>query len=67
MTDPKTNTPGDPTTFTHQFDRNAGFGYARGPILTSDGHFLIASVFAGLDVLGAYNQCVFGGVVRQLS
>ena len=66
-TDPKTDTPGDPTTFKKQLNRFPGFGFARGPVMTSDGHFLILDAFAGLDVLGAYDQCVFGGIVRQYS
>jgi hypothetical protein len=64
-TDPATDNPFTPGS--RLLGEYPGFQYSVGPITTSQGHIVLARVFAGFDVLGAYGECVFGGVVRSLT
>ena len=64
-TDPqanKYNTPG-----VRKLHRYPGFNFGEGPIATSNGHLLMASMLAGFDTLGVYDRCVFAGTVEIVS
>jgi hypothetical protein len=64
-TDPASDNPLDPTV--KRLGEYPAFNSGVGFIGTSDGHFAEASVLAGFDVLGAYGECVFAGVVHPYS
>jgi len=64
-TDPEADNQADPTV--RKLNRYPAVGSGNGIIATSDGHFATASFIAGFDVLGAYDSCVFAGVVHPFS
>jgi hypothetical protein len=68
-TDPASNSPGQDIFGGRVIGLSEypGFHYASGPITTSEGHILLARVFAGFDVLGVYGECVYGGVIRSIA
>ncbi|HEV3228775.1 MAG TPA: hypothetical protein VGY97_04815 [Solirubrobacteraceae bacterium] len=64
-TDPAADNPANPNV--RKLTEYPAFQFAGGLIGTSTGHAVLADMVGGMDVLGAYGECVFGGVVRTLS
>jgi hypothetical protein len=64
-TDPETDNYANPNV--RRLLRYPGFNYGSGPIATSNGHLMIASMLTGFDSLGVYNECFFAGSVQVIS
>ncbi|HEV3228776.1 MAG TPA: hypothetical protein VGY97_04820 [Solirubrobacteraceae bacterium] len=64
-TDPAADNPSNPSV--RKLTEYPAFNFATGIIATSDGHMVKADLMGGFDVLGVYGECVFAGVVSQLT
>lgn len=64
-TDPAADNPND--SGVRKLSEYPAFNGTDGVIATSEGHVVLANALAGMDVLGAYGECVFSGVFDPIS